>query len=133
MMPASSRRSAQCPEPNVEGAEAAEAAEATEATEAAEAAEAEESLHQMAARLHPEVDWSRMSEEAVRQALGLPVQCCQQRRDYEAGRQAAAAGEVPGPEASMAFRLGWSHGRPPRARRRRWRSRPAAGQGPQGR
>lgn len=104
MMPASSRRSAQCPEPNVEGAEAAEATEA---------AEAEESLHQMAARLHPEVDWSRMSEEAV--------------------RQAAAAGEVPGPEASMAFRLGWSHGRPPRARRRRWRSRPAAGQGPQGR
>ena len=86
-----------------------------------------ERLHAIAARLHPTVAWKRMSEEAVRRALGLrPASCCQ-REEYEAGRRSRAEGEVPCAEASMAFRTGWGHGKPPRPRRRRWRSRPHFG------
>lgn len=103
--------------------------EASEAPEERSARKAPESLHETAARLHPEIDWARMSETAVRRALGLLPADCPQRREYEAGRRARAEGETPSPQAGMAFRLGWAHGRPPRPRRRRWRSRPAAGPG----
>lgn len=88
-----------------------------------------ESLHETASRLHPEVDWTRMSETAVRRALGLLPSDCPQRREYEAGRLARAGGALPPAEAGMAFRLGWAHGRPPRTRRRRWRPRPAGAEG----
>ena len=102
-----------------------EASREVEAAGSGKVEEKVERLHATAQRLHPKVAWERMSEEAVRYALGLPRQSCPQRGEYEAGRQARAAGEAPEPGASMAFRTGWSHGKPPRARRRRWRPRPA--------
>jgi len=86
--------------------------------------EAGERLHGTARRLYPGVAWERMSEQAVRRAFGLPPPGCQQREEYEAGRQARAEGALPGSGASMAFRIGWGHGKPPRSRRRRWRPRP---------
>lgn len=84
-----------------------------------------ESLHAMAARLHPGVDWARMSPAPVRSALGFAPEVCREGHEYRSGRLARGAGD-PLPEAScLAFRLGWQHGKPPRARRRRWRARPA--------
>ena len=103
-----------------------EASREVEAVDPGNVEETVERLHVTAQRLHPKVAWERMSEEAVRCALGLAPQSCPQRGEYEAGRQARAAGEAPEPGASMAFRTGWSHGKPPRARRRRWRPRQAA-------
>lgn len=88
--------------------------------------EQRETLREMAVRLHPRVDWTRMSETAIRQSLGLLPRDCPQRREYEAGRVARGEGESLPEGQSMAFRIGWGHGKPPRARRRRWRPRPAS-------
>lgn len=96
-----------------------------EAEEGAEE-EARESLHAMATRLHPGVDWARMSTESVRSALGLSPEGSREGQEYRSGRLARGAGDPLPQAASLAFRLGWRHGKPPKTRRRRWRARPAA-------
>lgn len=88
--------------------------------------QAHESLHDMAARLHPGVDWARMSPESVRSALGFAPGVCWQGQEYWSGRLARAAGDPLPETSSLAFRLGWRHGKPPKARQRRWRARSGA-------
>ncbi|WP_366555437.1 hypothetical protein [Aquibaculum sediminis] len=88
--------------------------------------EVRESLHAMAARLHPGVDWERMSPESVRSALGLAPEGCREGQEYLCGRLARGAGDPLPQVGSLAFRLGWRHGQPAKSRRRRWRARPVA-------